>query len=284
MRAIEFILEGIEEQIFSKRQWPQLSKLIAVGIQRDSTVDNMKAGSDEGLREVAMQLIAIDPTKRGSYAPTIIKWYGDGDFILGEDAGQISLLLQQYEQLKPKLPVESRDITRLTKTQANDAVDAIVQQNKQAALAATKMKQSAQAAQTGARDWGDVGKVLMDDGDFAVVVPQSVKQARNLCKFPQGAVHGKKHLEFGDDTTTWCTLSSSQFESYSSKGPLYNIILHKDDPVKMRMFQLNVERDQFKNEADNDASASEIALLSGYPGYTKLLNSLIKKHYSKYFD
>ena len=289
MRAREFLIENPQavQKVFSQRMWPQLSKYVQAGMQKVGANIEDKTNMDAELKQyVTDYLIPIDPSKSGGYSPTLIKWFGNGEFIPSEDSGQITMLLKQFEQFKNKLPVEQRDLTKMSKADLTNAINTLVQADRKAALATQKHEHQA----SDNAHLGDVGKVLINDGDFIVVVPQSKEQARNASAFPEGAVYGRSNQCYANApdkagrTTSWCTLSTSNWEHYHNQGPLYNIIVHRGDPAKQRMFQLQYESNQFKDEDDNEIGQDEIALLSQFPSYTKLLNSLIKKHYSKYFE
>ena len=140
MRATEFIAEGKGDRILGQQNWPQMSKLIAAGIKRDHTINDDLANSDNGLKSVANQLIAIDPTQQGGYEPVVVKWFSQGSFFVGEDSEGITALLSQFDSLKKrkKLPQGQNDINRLTKDQTSEIVNSILQANKADALATQK--------------------------------------------------------------------------------------------------------------------------------------------------
>jgi len=285
MRAIEFIIEGKGQRIYGSNRWPQMSKLIANGIKRDHTLDNALADSEDGLRQVADQLITIDPTQGGNYEPVVVKWFGNGEFFVGEDAEGISRLISEYDSLKKrkKLPQDKTDINRLTKSQASEAVNAITQANKADALATQKDIENKERFKRGESAVVDRGEVIIDEGNFKVLKPHTKAQAREVCKMPQGAVYAHKNMALpGEPAADFCTASTDHFNTYFNQGPFYDIILNDGDPASMRIFQIHYESDQFVNESDSSITKSEIDLLSKYPGYTKFLNMLIKKHYSEY--
>lgn len=290
MRAREFIIENPQaiQKVFSQRMWPTLSKMVKAGMQKDPNAPKLdNENEDELLKQFTQEhLIPIDPSKSGGYSPTIIKWYSNGEFRTSEDEAQITMLIKQFEQFKKKLPTNQRDLTKMSKADLSNAINTLVQADRKAALAQQKHHHEA----SDNAHLGDVGKIIINDGDYIVVVPQSLKQARNASAFPEGAVYGRSNdcYDSAPDkegrTTTWCTLSSGNWNHYSKDGPLYNIILHRGDPAKQRMFQLQYESNQFKDEDDNEIGEKEIAQLSQFPGHARLLNALIKKHYSKYFE
>ena len=297
MRATEFIIESTqaEQKVLSQRMWPTLSKFVQSGIQKDEHADVLLTGDpaqdDAALKQFAIQhLIPLDQSNAGKFAPSIIRWYGAGEWKTGEDEEDIQLLLQQYQQFRGKMPAEIRDINKVSRTQLVGTINNIVQADKKAMLAKQKGDTALARTKTGARDYGDIGKIIIDEGDFMTVVPQSVEQSRNAASFPAGSVYGNSNTCHAGNpdkegrSTRWCTLSANNFKSYSGKGPLFVIILNYGDAANMRMFQLCYEAGEFKNESDVEINDEEIALLSGHSGYTKLLNSLIKKHYSQYFD
>lgn len=82
--------------------------------------------------------------------------------------------------------------------------------------------------------------------------------------------------------TNWCTTQAKNFPSYTAQGPLY-VIAALNSQGKPELFQFHYETSEYKNHANVDINAQEIAFLSKFPEYTNFLNFLIKKHYGKYF-
>lgn len=284
MRAIEFIIEGKGQRIYGGNQWPRMSKLIATGINRDHTLNNELAKSEDGLRQVADQLIAIDPSQ-GSYEPAVVTWFSNGEFFVGEDSEGITALLSQFDSLKKrkKLPQGQNDINRLTKNQTSEIVNSILQADKVAQLATQKDINNKERFARGEKANVDRGEVIIDEGGFLVLQPRTKEQAREVCRMPQGSVFANSNASIpGEPAANFCTASTNNFETYSSKGPFYTIILNDGDPAKMRVFQFQYESDQFVNESDSSVTDKEIRILSQYPGYTKFLNSMIENYYDEY--
>ena len=287
MRAQEFLLEGKGDKILSPNRWEQMSKLIIKGMKRDHTVDNELVKSDEGIKSVAEQLIAIDPSRNGQYEVAVVKWFSNGEFFIGEDAEGISTLLTQFDSLKKrkKLPQQNNDIGRMTKAQTQEVVNAIVQADRTAELAMNKDIDNTGRMARGEEASADRGDLIIDEGTFKVFQPHTKKQAREVCKMPQGSVYASTNDAIGDGkepAADFCTASTNNFERYSGQGPFYDVILNDGDPKSMRVFQFHYESNQFVNESDIQITESEIAILSKYPGYTKFLNMMIKEHYAEY--
>ena len=287
MRAQEFLLEGKGDKILAPNRWEQMSRLIVKGMQRDHTVDNELVKSDEGIKSVAEQLISIDPSRNGQYEVAVVKWFSNGEFFIGEDAEGISTLLTQFDSLKKrkKLPQQNNDIGRMTKAQTQEVVNAIVQADRTAELAMNKDIDNTGRMARGEEASADRGDLIIDEGTFKVFQPHTKKQAREVCKMPQGSVYASTNDAIGDGkepAADFCTASTNNFERYSGQGPFYDVILNDGDPKSMRVFQFQYESNQFVNESDIQITESEIAILSKYPGYTKFLNMMIKEHYAEY--
>ena len=287
MRAQEFLLEGKGDKILAPNRWEQMSRLIVKGMQRDHTVDNELVKSDEGIKSVAEQLISIDPSRNGQYEVAVVKWFSNGEFFIGEDAEGISTLLTQFDSLKKrkKLPQQNNDIGRMTKAQTQEVVNAIVQADRTAELAMNKDIDNTGRMARGEEASADRGDLIIDEGTFKVFQPHTKKQAREVCKMPQGSVYASTNDAIGDGkepAADFCTASTNNFERYSGQGPFYDVILNDGDPKSMRVFQFHYESNQFVNESDIQITESEIAILSKYPGYTKFLNMMIKEYYAEH--
>lgn len=84
---------------------------------------------------------------------------------------------------------------------------------------------------------------------------------------------------YGEDTK-WCTAADDEhnrFDMYNSKGELIIIILNYNG--KVRKYQMHYETNSFMDKDDSPITKQDIDILSSFPEYKKLLNSLIKKHY-----
>jgi len=285
MRAQEFLLEGKGDKILSPNRWEQMSKLIVKGMKRDHTVNNELVKSDEGIKSVAEQLIAIDPSRNGQYEVAVVKWFSNGEFFIGEDADGITTLITQFDSLKKrkKLPQQNNDIGRMSKAQTQEVVNAIVQADRTAELAMNKDIDNTSRMQRGEQAQVDRGEVIIDEGAFKVFQPRTKEQARAVCKMPQGSVFANSNASIpGEPAANFCTASTDNFEHYSGQGAFYDVILNDGDPKSMRVFQFHYESNQFVDESNSNVSQTDIDHLSQYPGYTKFLNMLIKEHYAEY--
>ena len=285
MRAVEFLLEGKGDKILNPRRWPQMSELIAKGTRRDHTVDNELVKSEDGMKSVAEQLIAIDPTINGQYELTVLKWFSNGEFFIGEDAEGISTLLTQFDSLKKrkKLPQQNNDIGKMSRELTQEVVNSVIQADRSAELAMKKDIDNTSRIQPGEQLPADRGDLIIDEGNFKVFEPHTQKQAREICKMPKGSVYAQTNASIPNEpAANFCTASTGNFEHYHSQGPFYNIVLNDGNPKSMRIFQFHYASNQFMNESDSSINDAEINLLSQYPGYTKFLNMMIKKHYAEY--
>jgi len=287
MRAQEFILEGKGDKILAPNRWEQMSQIIIRGMKRDLSIDNELINSEEGIKSIAQQLIDIDPTPSGQYEVVVVKWFGNGDFKVGEDSDTIRNLISQFDSLKKrkKLPQGKNDINRLTKDQTSEVVNSILQTDRVAQLATQKDVDNKARFSRGEQAQVDRGEVIIDEGGFIVLQPHTKEQARSVCKMPQDSVYASTNAAIGDGkepAADFCTASSDNFEIYSSQGPFYNIVLNDGDPAKMRVFQFQYESNQFVNESDSSITEGEINQLSTYEGYTKFLNMMIEKYYAEY--
>ena len=285
MRAQEFLTEAKGDKIISPNRWGQMSKLIIKGMKRDHTVDNELIKSEEGIESVAQQLIVIDPTPTGQYEVSVVKWFSNGEFFIGEDAEGISNLLSQFDSLKKrkKLPQGQNDIGRMTRAMTQEVVNTVVQSDRRQELAMNRDIENKDRMSRGGQAMADRGELLIDEGNFKVFQPHTKEQAREVCKMPQDSVYASTNAAIPDEPAAdFCTASTANFSQYHNQGPFYDIILNDGDPKSMRVFQIHYESNQFVNETDSTITSSEIDLLSNHSGYTKFLNMLIEKHYAEY--
>lgn len=202
--------------------------------------------------ELVNTLATADPSKNKQYLQFIVRSYVTGQFRL-EDVGRINKHLSIYDKLKPRLPVNQRDIMKFKK------LSDLYQITRQAEASPDTAALSNKQVKRQAKDEGV--EVIMNTPNFKVY---------NMLTKEAACLYGKG--------TEWCTAateSENQFDYYKKQGNIYVIIAGN------RKFQLHMESDQFMNENDEDIAEdqNDIEYLSKFPEYTQLLNMLIKKYY-----
>lgn len=200
--------------------------------------------------DIVEKLKEADPTHNKAYLQFITKLYIDGQFRL-EDVARINETLALYTKVKPKLPVEQRNILAFkrlsdlyTILKPFETAGADTQSNRE-------LKKSNKA---------EGAKVIINTPNFKVY--EMLTEA--ACK-----LYGKG--------TKWCTAGDkdNQFDYYHKQGAIY-VIMAGD-----RKFQIQMESNQFMDEQDLDVAeeGTDIEYLSNFPEYTKFLNMLIKHYY-----
>lgn len=167
---------------------------------------------------------AVDPTPNSIFVDWIIREYLSGRFRFIEDLPKATSPLERFNELKPKLSTEQRDIQKykfldlVELIKSNSETDAT--SNRQA-----ERQMEAKFFETGAAE------LLRNDQEWKIVVPHS---ERASCYFGRN--------------TQWCTAGDKEnlFDKYYQDGYLY-IILHK--PTNRR-WQLQFESKQFMDEND----------------------------------
>lgn len=213
--------------------------------------DSSYKGDDTPLA-VVQAIAKADPT-RGKHTQFLAKMYIAKQFKV-EDVERIKSEIEKFERFKSR--IANKDLnTYKTLGQLYDVLEAFDD-------AEAPVSAKAQTKETKAGT-----KKVIDTPNFKVLIP-TTEEASKL----YGA------------GTKWCTAADQncQFDSYSSKGPLYIIIAKING--KERKFQLHYETDSFMDERDQSIGKADIASLSEIPEYADFLNMLIKKHYSKYMD
>lgn len=204
--------------------------------------------------EIVNKLAQIDPTNNRQYLQFLAKMYTAGQFRL-EDANRIKKYLTIFNNVKPQLPVEQRDIMRIKRL---PDLYRIAQQYEDKPEPQSQRQIKKQTKTEGVN-------VIIDTPNFKVLDVQTEEAA---CLYGKG--------------TQWCTAGDkdNMFKHYKDKGNLYIIIAGN------RKFQIHMEEDQFMDEQDQNilekaenGGEDDIAYLSKFPEYTKFLNMLIKKYY-----
>lgn len=191
-------------------------------------------------------LSAADPTSNKQYLQFIVNMYLTKQFETA-NTENLKKLLTLFNKPAIKSRLEKKDIMQYKKIEElNAALEPFFDSDIK-----TKREEKKEIK-------GKVKK-LIDTPDFKVYIPETEESACYI-----GA------------NTKWCTAatkSENKFDEYNKTGPLYIIIAGN------KKFQLHYEQGEFKNEENQDITASEIEYLSKYPKYKDFLNMMIKKHY-----
>ncbi len=203
--------------------------------------------------QILTKLADIDPTNNKQYLQFLTKIYIDRQFRL-EDANRIRNSIQLFNSIKPKLPIDQRNILNIKHLRQ---LYSIIKPFENQDVISTKQQKRQN------KDEG-VTKII-DTPNFKVLHIQTEAAAK---------LYGKG--------TQWCTSGDidNQFEYYNKKGKIYVIIAGD------RKFQIHMEENQFMDEEDIDiletreaGERDDIEFLSQFPEYTKFLNMLIKEYY-----
>ena len=198
--------------------------------------------------DIINELVKADPTKNYQYLQYIVNMYLGKQFRL-EDVDRIRDDLELFNKVKPKLPVEQRNITSFKSLRELYDTLKPFQNNDQDIKSGKQQK----------REIKDQGVIkIIDTPNFKVISPTTEEAA-----------------QFYGKGTKWCTAADKNcaFNTYNAKGKLY-IIMAGD-----RKFQLHMEDGQFMDEQDQDISKGDISFLSGFPEYTTFLNNMIHQYY-----
>jgi hypothetical protein len=181
MRIQELLLE-YNRQITLQKIGDQLTQTAA---REHTTAEEAIAALEE-----------MDPTANKQYTPWLARQYIKQQFRL-EDADRIRTVLDNFGQLKSRLPVEQRDIGRMDFYQLDDLINQVLD---------VKL---------------EVDKPI--EGGTFPIVPDS----RVLYNGPLGQLAIPETREASCELgrgTEWCTAytkSNNQFDSYNRRGPLY---------------------------------------------------------------
>jgi hypothetical protein len=168
--------------------------------------------------DVLEQVENVDPTRNKQFVLWLVKQLVKRQFRL-EDAPRVTELLNNFIAVKPRLPVEQRDIGRFDFYKLDDLIDKTL---------STDMEQGRD--DTGLAATPDT-KVLYNGPLGQLAIP--------LTREASGAL-GKK--------TSWCTARDddrNMFSTYNDKGPLY-VWIDKDG----KRYQFHFEAAQFMDSKD----------------------------------
>jgi hypothetical protein len=214
---------------------------------------SLERNKELSLDQIVSGLEQADPTKNKQYLVWIAKQYVEKKFRL-EDASRLKNDLAKFDKVKNTL--ENKDIMKYSLDDLYDTIESVDD-----SAPVSKGEEERQIKSSGAEK-------IIDDQNFTVII---LKNKEAACYYGKG--------------TKWCTAADrdNMFDQYAKDGNLYMIMVN--DNGKQRKFQLHFESGQFMDERDRDVNGNkaDIDLLSRFPGYTKFLNMLIDKHYTKVF-
>ena len=200
--------------------------------------DNEKTTPEDVLEQVE----AIDPTKNKQYVLWLVKQLVKKQFRL-EDAPRVTELLNNFISIKPRLPVDQRDIGRFDFYKLDDLVDKTLTPD---------MDQG--KANTGLTSIPDT-KVLYNGPLGQLVIPLTRDASCALGK-----------------NTSWCTARddiNNMFNQYNKEGPLY-VWIGKDG----KRYQFHFESAQCMDSKDRPIDEKTI-------NYFRLQHPVLSKLFAK---
>jgi hypothetical protein len=223
MRAYQFLLEY--------RRDITLTKQGNVLVQHARGFDGKELAGEEILE----QLEAGDPTKNKMYVLWLIRQYLNRQFRL-EDMTRIRGVLRTYHEVKNRLPLEQRDIGRMTYYALEDLVDSFTD-----APQASEPSQYSQIPDL---------EILYDGPHGFLAIPQTEEAS---CAIGSG--------------TRWCTAArkNNLFHQYNEGGKLYVWIERGDK------FQFHFEDGQFMDSRDREISPEKMHYFRNTNPITKKL-------------
>ena len=181
MRIQELLLE-YNRQITLQKIGDQLSQTAA---REQATAEEAIAALEE-----------MDPTANKQYTPWLARQYIKQQFRL-EDASRIRKVLDNFGQIKSRLPADQRDIGRMDFYQIEDLIDQVLD---------VKLDVD-KPAETGTFPVVPGSRVLYNGPLGQLAIPETHEAS---CELGRG--------------TKWCTTttkSNYDFDRYNQKGPLY---------------------------------------------------------------
>ena len=219
----------------------RMSLLLLEALTPDEIYNKYYSTIDRNIFDVA---IAADPTsynqqgeicKVGGYVKWILNLYQNGSWKPG-DSVETKDLLNKFNKLKSKLPVEQRDIKIYSSVR--ELYDIL--QPYLGTKSRSEIKQEAEK--------------VYEDNEWLIIIPHTEEAA---CYY--GA------------NTKWCTASTesdNMFDYYNNQGPLY-INIYKPTNSK---FQFHFESSSFMDENDEEIQPNELPWTEGALAYYKSIN------------
>lgn len=244
------VLQSLQDKIWSVLNEDARTDFVVNNMRQQlSNVTHDQQARGRTAEDIVDTLKQADPTQKKAYLQFLAKLYTKGQFRL-EDVARINKELTLYDKIKPKLPVEQRNILSFQKLSDLYNVLKPFESPEQDTRSNREVKKENKL---------EGAKVIIDTPNFKVY--EMLTEA--ACK-----LYGKG--------TKWCTAGDqdNQFDNYHKQGAIY-VIMAGD-----RKFQLQMESDQFMEEHDLDIQETgDVEFLSKFPQYTEFLNMLIKKYY-----
>jgi len=224
MRAYQFLLEYRRDITLTK--------------QGDVLVQHARGfdGKELSGEEILEQLEAGDPTKNKMYVLWLIRQYLNRQFRL-EDMSRIRGVLRTYHEVKNRLPLEQRDIGRMTYYALEDLVDSFA---------------DADATPVSSSQYSQIPDLeILYDGPYGfLAVPQTEEAS---CAIGSG--------------TRWRTAAreNNLFYRYEAEGKLY-VWIEKEEK-----YQFHLETVQFMDSGDRPISPEKMHYFRNTNPITKKL-------------
>jgi len=234
---------------------------VDLGTTDEKELEKVKAGKYVDWIVKSFLEIPTESQPGDSYYPRELKMLQDR-FI--EDLYKITEDLKKFDRFKGKLPLEKRDILKLTPAQLYDAV-----KDFDLTLATTtKSERKSAPVHPG-------GKMVYDSPNLRVVeISDKGPVGKEAACF-----YGGNNIE-----TRWCTSAPglSHFEYYIGKGPLYVVYNPSDTNVApstglpVERYQINFESDQYMDRHDH-----RFDIIEKLNGPWKELKPMFKSRFAK---
>ena len=222
MRLVSF-LRTIHESVLLEARIDFLRDKYAETLQAEAV--KRRETHQTNVNTVFELLAQSDPTDNKQFLQWMIKIYLKGNMRL-EDAYKATEYLMIFLKAKRQLQPQQRDINRYGSLQD---LFAVVSQFKEQELESGKEQERALAREMHTPEHAEI---LANTANIKVVIPKTQDAS---CYFGRN--------------TEWCTAASGSynyFEEYAKKGPLYILILKKEN----RRFQFHQETGQYMDEND----------------------------------
>lgn len=199
----------------------------AITLQKfSSAIEPIAMQGNMSAEQAIEALEQMDPTKNKQYVPWLAKQFIAKQVSI-KDTTQVKELLTNFTKLKPRLPVEQRDLGRFNFHKLDELVSSIM--NPEVGSTATSSEETFPVVHD--------SKVLYN-GPYGQLSTPETEEAS--CELGRG--------------TKWCTSASknNQFDSYNKKAPIY---IWRDRDGSKYQFHFNTNDFQFmdaRNEPMDD--------------------------------
>ncbi len=216
---------------------------------------NIETGKqDSDLDYLLRQLETIDPTPNKQYMQWLVRNYINHKFRM-EDGGRMMVALLNYQDLKPRLPVEQRDINKFDLHSLEELVDNILNPD---------IGKPDKLDATGTYPVVPNSEVLYNGPLGQLAIPETEEAS---CELGRG--------------TKWCTAAKkdNMFNAYNDRDSLY---IWRDRNGKKYQFYFNLSLPQFMNDKDQALTPDQLNYFrTKNPVTSKLFkekeNNLLKK-------